>query len=273
MFPSIKLELGQFLVFDILLHDGSHSKVYEAVGPFYTNSRGFYKNEYACKIIQKKLTIDKVPMEYLAKEEIKINKFLDHPNIARIAHHTEDSDNIYIFTELETTLLEYINQHGPFDEIFARSIFKEVLKTVLFMQSKGVCYCDIKADNILVCGLFRIKFIDFGCSVFVDSQHIVDGCRGTPNYMSPECIDEAKRDGFASDAWSCGILLYFMLVAEYPWKKATNKEELKELIHKAEYKIPSDVKLSDDMSNLLRNLLQVDPKKRLTVKDALKVIS
>lgn len=33
---------------------------------------------------------------------------------------------------------------------------------------------------------------------------------GTPAYMSPELINE-DYDGFATDMWACGVVLYIML--------------------------------------------------------------
>jgi len=40
---------------------------------------------------------------------------------------------------------------------------------------------------------------------------------GTPAYMSSELIKKDEYDGFATDVWACGIVLYVMLNGCFPF--------------------------------------------------------
>jgi len=40
---------------------------------------------------------------------------------------------------------------------------------------------------------------------------------GTPTYMAPELINKDEYDGFKSDVWACGVVLYAMLNGYFPF--------------------------------------------------------
>jgi 5'-AMP-activated protein kinase catalytic alpha subunit len=41
---------------------------------------------------------------------------------------------------------------------------------------------------------------------------------GTPAYIAPEIISDCGYDGYGSDIWSCGVLLYTMVAGSVPFK-------------------------------------------------------
>ena len=254
-----------FVIWDKPIAEGGFSKVKFALHD---------ARVLACKIIPKNEFIGRISTESLAKEEIKINQQLDHDGILKMVKNAEDFDNIYIFTEYEKngTVLNLIEKYGKLDENLALDIFVQLIKVLLYMKQKGICHRDIKADNLLIDRFFRIKLCDFGCSEFVDDHNFVHGSRGTPYYMSPECIgDKSDYDGFASDAWSCGVLLYHMLVGTYPFKSCSTIDELKNKIQHDECKFPDFI--NEEVKTLINWLLEKDPKKRLTLEKAASFIS
>lgn len=86
---------------------------------------------------------------------------------------------------------------------------------------------------------------------------------GTPAYIAPEIIRN-KGYGLNVDLWSAGVVLFAMLYGTVPFK-AQSMEELHDLILKGKYLLKEDI--SVEARDLLRGLLEIDPKKRLTIRN------
>jgi NIMA (never in mitosis gene a)-related kinase len=91
---------------------------------------------------------------------------------------------------------------------------------------------------------------------------------GTPYYLSPEII-ESRDYSFKTDIWSLGVILYELCALKPPF----NAESLHGLalkIVRGQYNPLSD-KFSINVKNLVKNLLSVDPNKRPTIHEVLKM--
>jgi 5'-AMP-activated protein kinase catalytic alpha subunit len=88
---------------------------------------------------------------------------------------------------------------------------------------------------------------------------------GTPAYIAPEILKDKGYKGFGVDIWSLGVCLYAMLYGTVPFK-ANNMSELHTLIIKAKYSLKDEkVEISENAKNLIKALLEPDPKKRITI--------
>lgn len=94
----------------------------------------------------------------------------------------------------------------------------------------------------------------------VNSELLYTQC-GTPDYVAPEIIEcvEVGYNGAKVDVWSCGIILYALLVGSLPFRE-DNTEKLYDLILNCKVIYPSF--LSAGATDLLRHLLVRDPAKR-----------
>ena len=163
-------------------------------------------------------------------------------------------------------LLSYIKKRGKLTEQVAKFIFKQIVLTLQYIHDHNIVHRDIKLDNILIDLDNNIKICDFGVSKIIkNNESMIEQC-GTPAYIAPEILLNRGYEGFGVDIWSSGVVLYAMLSGTVPFK-GNNIKDLHDLIIKGEYTPIKDI--SKEATHLIKNIFEVDPKKRITTKDIL----
>jgi serine/threonine protein kinase len=72
--------------------------------------------------------------------------------------------------------------------------------------------------NIVVDEFATPKIVDFGFARHGVDKNFDNGC-GTPNYMSPELLGTSvSKKAWQSDVWALGVILYYMLTKQYPYR-------------------------------------------------------
>jgi serine/threonine protein kinase len=161
------------------------------------------------------------------------------------------------FGNLKNSILE----QDHFEEGRAKYIFRQLIDALAYIHSMGVAHRDIKPDNILIDLAARIKLIDFGLSNY-QGDVLLKTRVGSTYFAAPECFRSAGYHGFKSDVWSCGIVLYTMLVGRLPWT-GHNEQQLLTQISKADIHIPDN--LSEDAISLIQGILTADVENRFTI--------
>lgn len=113
-----------------------------------------------------------------------------------------------------------------------------------------------------------IKIADFGFAKKCPSSGLRTMC-GTPGYVAPEILERTPY-GTQCDMWSLGVIVYILLGGYSPFEEKC-QDLLFEKIRAGDYTFHDEFwgPVSDDAKDLIRSLLTVDPKKRLTAEQAL----
>ncbi|GMT20647.1 hypothetical protein PFISCL1PPCAC_11944, partial [Pristionchus fissidentatus] len=212
---------------------------------------------YAMKILNKAKTVEKKDVEGPINEK-KILQRINFPFLVNMTCSFKDNSNLYMVLEFVSggMLYFHLERFGRFEEDRARFYAAQVVLALEYLHSIDIIHRDIKSENILIDATGYLKLTDFGVSKRVISKTWTEV--GTPEYTAPEMIKGNAYDK-AIDWWSTGVLIYEMTTGSYPFEDdETPKLEEKIVAGKVEY--PSHC--SPQLTNLLENLLQVDPEMR-----------
>lgn len=201
--------------------------------------------------------------------EVFLLNMIDHPGIVKLYEIFETESHFLIIIELcpGGDMIGYVRRRKKLSEDLARHFFIQLVHTVKYLHHIDISHRDIKLDNLLLDAFGNLKLCDFGVSQKVDRDEngrakLLTSKSGTPVYISPEMLTQHSYDGFKSDVWSCGVVLYSMLYGEVPFRDTT-KEKLNQQILAGDYQLPDSI--SEDARDLIKGILTVDQKKRLTL--------
>lgn len=211
--------------------------------------------------------------------EIECLKRLKHQNIARLYQVFETSTVIYLVLEYCSggELFDYIVKKTKLEEAESAQIIHDLMKTLDFIHVNGFAHRDLKPENVLLDEKHQIKLIDFGLAANCSADNLalnsnqapldqLSTCCGSVTYAAPEVISGANYSGTAVDVWSAGVMLYALLVGQLPF----NDNSIQKLYQKIQgglKAMPSF--LSFEACDLIKRMLTVDPKKRITVRQVL----
>lgn len=214
------------------------------------------------------------------RNEIFIMCQLDHPNIVRIEEVYESTNEIYIVQELclGGDLFDRLDEQPDFHytEAQCARLVKQMLSAVRYLHHKGIIHRDLKLENFLFTSQnpdSELKMIDFGLSKHFELGEALHDKVGTPYTVAPEIIQGSYDE--KSDIWAVGVIAYLLLSGETPFGglDGENLVIVKENIMRAELLFePLDVweQVSSDGKSFVKRMLQADPKKRPTAKEAQK---
>ncbi|KAL8570826.1 hypothetical protein ACOMHN_006975 [Nucella lapillus] len=225
---------------------------------------------WAVKIITK--NVDKK----VVSAEIGILLQMDDPYVIRLKEVFETPTQIFMILELVTggELFDSIVSRGTYSEQDAAMALKDILSGVEYLHSRSVVHRDLKPENLLYESMTdqsKLKIADFGLSRVIESEVKLSTVCGTPGYCAPEVL-LGKEYNEAADLWSVGVIAYILLCGYEPFY-SENETEMYRKIIKGDFKFDEEwwSDISENAKNLVRSLLIVEPRKRLTARDALKL--
>ncbi|KAF9928485.1 Chk1 protein kinase, partial [Linnemannia zychae] len=159
-------------------------------------------------------------------------------------------------------------------EDLAHIYFVQLIAGVRYMHSRGISHRDLKPENILLDSSGTLKISDFGlATVFRHagrSRPLETPCGSAP-YVAPEVLQE-EYSGDAVDIWSCGIILYVMMIGNTPWELPSADSEEFRLYQESRENPRHDPwnRLQGPIRRLLLGMLRINPTKRYTIKHIMK---
>ncbi|MCJ1322529.1 Protein kinase [Xylographa vitiligo] len=248
--------IGQYTV-KRTLGEGSFGKVKLAV-------HRVSGQEVALKIISRKKLISR-DMAGRVEREIQYLQLLRHPHIIKLyTVITTITEIIMVLEYAGGELFDYIVKHGKMSEDKARRFFQQIVCAVEYCHRHKIVHRDLKPENLLLDNDLNVKIADFGLSnIMTDGNFLKTSC-GSPNYAAPEVISGKLYAGPEVDVWSCGIILYVLLVGRLPFDDEFIPALFRK-INSGNYHTPSY--LSSGARHLIHKMLKVNPVQRITIQE------
>ncbi|TKS89892.1 Serine/threonine-protein kinase BRSK2 [Collichthys lucidus] len=203
----------------------------------------------AIKIVNREKLSESVLMK--VEREIAILKLIEHPHVLKL--HDVYENNKYLYLVLEHVsggeLFDYLVKKGRLTPKEARKFFRQIISALDFCHSHSICHRDLKPENLLLDEKNNIRIADFGMAS-LQGIHVDSVWQGE------------KYDGRRADVWSCGVILFALLVGALPFDH-DNLRQLLEKVKSGVFHMPHFI--PPDCQSLLKGMIEVNPEKRLTL--------
>ena len=185
---------------------GGFGEVYRAWDPH-------LQREVALKLLLPGAVAGEAEYEAMLREARALAS-VRHPNIVPVHGIDRHDGRVGFWTDFVRgkTLSVLVGEQGTFGAREAALIGLDVARALSAVHRAGLLHRDIKAENVMREEGGRILLMDFGLSALEQRQTDI---AGTPNYMAPELF-EGGRATVAADIYAMGVLLYFLVAADYP---------------------------------------------------------
>jgi carbon catabolite-derepressing protein kinase len=172
------------------------------------------------------------------------------------------TDIVMVLEYAERELFDYLVRKGRCGDDEARKFFQQIICAVEYCHRHKIVHRDLKPENLLIDSQKNVKIADFGLSnIMTDGNFLKTSC-GSPNYAAPEVISGKLYAGPEVDVWSCGVILYVLLVGRLPFDDDYIPALFKK-IAAGTFHIPGYI--SSGAARLIRSMLQVHPVHRITI--------
>ena len=182
--------------------------------------------KYAIKFMNKDVLEKKNSRINRLEREYKLLKDIDHANIVRLFAVYDSVHEVGFVMELCSgghlghwlENIKYEPMRVP-EEHTIKSIMRQLLSSIAYIHTRGICHRDIKLQNILRESNqpnAQIKLCDFGLATrFIGALPLKTHC-GTLYSTAPEVIRESYDE--RCDIWSCGVVAFTLLCGRKPFE-------------------------------------------------------
>jgi len=242
-------------------------------GVTYLCTHNISREVFACKSIAKRKLTTKEDIEDVKREVQIMHHLSGHENIVELKGVYEDRHSVHLVMELCAggELFDRIIKRGHYSERAAASLCRTIVKVVQACHSLGVMHRDLKPENFLLADKSEnaaVKATDFGLSVFFKPSQVFTDIVGSAYYVAPEVL--RRNYGPEADVWSAGVILYILLCGVPPYWAETEQGIFDAvLLGEVDFRSDPWPDISSGAKDLVKKMLQQDPKLRLTAHQVL----
>ena len=243
------------------------------MGVVYLASQSALNRQVVVKVLARNIGDEEEAIQRFEREALGLSQ-LQHPNIVTIYDFGRDGDLAYIVMEYVEgeTLSKLQRREGAIGfEEFA-GIATQILDALSEAHRRGIIHRDIKPSNIMLCERHGhtnfVKVLDFGLAKLVhDAVEVTkkQNLVGSVAFLAPEQILGLDFDQRV-DVYALGVLFYYMLSGQKPFRGEDDISVLYQHIHKEPTPLtevlPAGHDVPDQIVALLHKCLSKDPKER-----------
>lgn len=208
------------------------------MGTVYEASDSLRGEAVAIKVLVPGLLQDREAIRQF-QSEAAIATRLSHPNIVTVYDfHAHDETHAIVMERLRgKTLRDEIHGRKDAGTTFTTAEIEGILGPVcqaLEYAHAFTVHRDVKPENIWIGEDGTVKLMDFGLAMLVQrganplSLHTLSRLRlGSPYYMAPEQLQDARRASAAADQFAVGVIAYELLSGSLPMGLAKPLRELR----------------------------------------------
>lgn len=240
-------------------------------GKYATTYLAKYKEEYLAVKEYKKYVILENNFLRNVKRELKVlanAKFENNKFLPQLKFTFQSDTSIYLAMPFYQggDLYTYLSSKRRFclEEAEVIQIAAQIIEALSLLHSDNIIYRNIKLENVVFDEKGFVKLIDFSKSYTMKfKDDLSSSFYGNLDYIAPETV-KCEGQSRYSDWWMLGVLLYEMLYGITPFK-SESIEQTCDLIVYSELKFPTKGPnvVSEDMKDLIRQLLNKNQKKRI----------
>lgn len=223
----------------------------------------------ALKILRPELAGKKLFLSRLQIEAYNASR-VHHPNLAEVHASGEDAGLGWISMELVdgVSLTEILDQEHILETDFLLSVLYQTADALSAVHGAGIVHRDIKPGNIMVTPTGEVKLTDFGISKAPGQVNLTQAgmVMGTAQYLPPEQAMGQPATP-AGDLYALGVIAYEALAGKRPFSGDKPVDIAFAHVNKPVPALPDSV--APSLRELVMQLLEKEPQKRLTSADAL----
>jgi serine/threonine protein kinase len=154
---------------------------------------------------------------------------LDHPHLVE-AHDAGEQDGVlYLVLKLidGVDLHRLVKDLGPLPVAEACELIRQAALGLQYLHERGLVHRDIKPSNLMRTPAGMVKVLDLGLSRWTAPSlagelTAANQVMGTPDFISPEQINEAAAVDIRADIYSLGATLFYLLTGRAPFAHRTD---------------------------------------------------
>jgi serine/threonine protein kinase len=189
---------------------------------------------------------------------------LDHPNIVRCVDFGQSDTGPFLVMEYVDgeSLGDRLAREGGLPPAEAIRIIAQVAAALDYAHERGVIHRDVKPDNILLTPAGDARLTDFGLvKQLADDLDLTRPGQGlgTPNFIAPEQLMNAKAIDRRCDVYGLGATLYMAVTGHLPFAARTELQTLRKKA-KNELILPRQLvpTLSESLERAIRRAMHPD---------------